>query len=147
MTTTASERVSASASGSDGSSSIEHDGAGAWFAVLVNSERNYGWIRPIDSDLYVARSVDDGATWETAKRLTPDSGFVRYPVFAPPDRHLSPVFGADPTGRLVAVWQSQHVVDTEYGVQPFPTVPVYTYSDYYIAVSYSADAGESAVGA
>jgi hypothetical protein len=55
----------------DSDVSIATDGRGTWIAVWAVTD-TLGSVLGNDSDLYVARSLDNGETWETPELLNPD---------------------------------------------------------------------------
>jgi hypothetical protein len=86
-------------SGSDYSPQVTTDGAGKWVAVWYSTEWNVGGGIGDDSDILVARSTDDGASWTAPAALNTnaatDSGGDSVPQVT-----------TDGAGYWVAVWQS-----------------------------------------
>ena len=89
----------ASDSGQDYAPRVTTDGAGNWVAVWCSGE-NLGGTIGTDSDIFVSRSTDNGATWTAPAPLntnaTSDSG-----------DDINPRVNTDGNGNWVAVWHSK----------------------------------------
>ncbi len=87
-------------SGWDDMPEVTTDGGGNWVAVWYSTE-NLGGTIGTDSDILVARSTDNGATWTAPAALNTnaatDSG----------NDHAKPQVTTDGAGNWVAVWGSQ----------------------------------------
>lgn len=84
--------------GSDFHASIDVDRSGIWIAVW-SSDDDLSGIPDFDTDLLVARSVDEGKTWSGPSLLngnaTTDEG-----------EDFNPEIRASPTGIWLAIWES-----------------------------------------
>ena len=85
---------------------IATDGAGVWIAVW---DSVYSTSGPIDSDVYLARSTDAGATWTAATFLNTNAG-------SDSGNDFYPSVTADGAGGWVAVWHSSDTLGDSIGV-------------------------------
>jgi len=101
-------------SGDDLSPQIATDGLGHWVAVWWSNDSLGNTIGP-DSDILVARSIDNGANWSAPIPLNTnaadDAGFDSYPSIA-----------SDGRGKWVVVWESANRANGSMGEDNDPWV-------------------------
>jgi len=85
-------------SGYDAPPQVTTDGKGNWLAVWFSNE-NLGGSIGTDSDIFIARSTDDGASWTAPVALNTNAG-------SDSGSDSSPQLTTDGSGNWVAVWDS-----------------------------------------